>query len=283
MTETEFSGLRASTAPDFALGVVRGSRAFDVDSLGRLTGVSHKTIWTPGENTAECKAPKTERWFAQMVKLMNQTQIVDSGIDPGFLADARSYNQQRQLRASRHYIAPSLDFKNLFNDMEIALFGAFNVKEKPDLESFLTLDHAALKRASDEYKEKKRVEEEEKARKEAEAKKLDLMEHCTHGFHAYYEGSNDYGEDDERVNGVIEGYGETVVGTRGFRSMKARIVALHIPKDVPYKYDTLVRRNYPLIPIFDSFRDMMKEFPGESGGASYDPLTDPDFWTRKAE
>lgn len=280
MKETEFSGLRASTAPDFALGVVRGSRAFDVDSLGRLTGVSHKTIWTPGENIAECMAPKTDGWINRMNRSISRSQIHNLRVDSGTIMGSTPYYQQRQLQ---RYYSPSQVFLDAFNDLEFSLFRDLIVDEKPDLESFLTLDHAALKKASDEYKEKKRVEEEEKARKEAEAKKLDLMEHCTHGFHAYYEGSNDYGEDDERVNGVIEGYGETVVGTRGFRSMKARIVALHIPKDVPYKYDTLVRRNYPLIPIFDSFRDMMKEFPGESGGASYDPLTDPDFWTRKAE
>lgn len=55
------------------------------------------------------------------------------------------------------------------------------------------------------------------------------MSQCGHGFYAYYDGSNDYAADG-RISAVIEGYGETVIGTRGFRSSKARIVALCSPK-----------------------------------------------------
>ncbi len=54
------------------------------------------------------------------------------------------------------------------------------------------------------------------------------LEDCSHGFYAYSDGSNDY---DYRadVTGVIEGFGTTQVGTRGFRSEKCRIVALYDP------------------------------------------------------
>lgn len=36
------------------VGSINGLRSFKVDRLGRLTGVSHPKVWTPGENVAEC-------------------------------------------------------------------------------------------------------------------------------------------------------------------------------------------------------------------------------------
>jgi hypothetical protein len=51
---------------------------------------------------------------------------------------------------------------------------------------------------------------------------------CSHGFYGYYDGSNDY-KTQSRISAIVEGYGETLIGTRGFRSEKARIAALCIP------------------------------------------------------
>jgi len=51
---------------------------------------------------------------------------------------------------------------------------------------------------------------------------------CKCGFYGYYEGSNDYASPDT-VAAVVEGFGRTVVGTRGFRASKARIRALYLP------------------------------------------------------
>jgi len=59
---------------------------------------------------------------------------------------------------------------------------------------------------------------------------------CSHGFYAYYDGSNDY-RSDSRISAVVEGYGDTLIGTRGFRAEKARIVALCIPGSEPAKTD----------------------------------------------
>lgn len=107
------------------------------------------------------------------------------------------------------------------------------------------------------------------------------MTECAHGFYGYYEGSNDYYESG-RVMGVVEGYGETIIGSRGFRAAKARIVALHIPAEIPYGRRRLIARNYPGIPTFDSFDSMVAEFPPDDAGHGINPDTDPDFWTRKA-
>jgi hypothetical protein len=86
------------------------------------------------------------------------------------------------------------------------------------------------------------------------------IDECHHGFYGYYEGSNDYYRPG-RVSGVIEGFGQAVVGTRGFRCMKARIVALHIPADVPAEVAALVQAKYPAAAIFDTFERMVAEYP----------------------
>ncbi len=155
---------------EFAAGVARGARSFSIDRLGRLTGVSYKVVWRPGENEATCK---------------------------------REYGE------------------------------------------------------------------------------CEGIDRCPHGFYGYYDGSDDYHRDG-MVSAVIEGYGEAVIGTRGFRSMKARIVALHIPDTVKPGEARLVRRNYPDIPVFDTFERMVHEFAPDDGGEGISPASDPDFWTREA-
>lgn len=40
---------------DFAAGSIKGLRGWGMDELGRLHGVTHREVWTPGENVAVCK------------------------------------------------------------------------------------------------------------------------------------------------------------------------------------------------------------------------------------
>lgn len=106
---------------------------------------------------------------------------------------------------------------------------------------------------------------------------------CRCGFYGYYEGSNDFHEGGY-ASAVVEGYGDAVIGTSGFRSTKARILALTINDAVPAALARLVRRNYSEIPMFESFSRMLSEFPtdyelDEKPIASPD---EPDFWTRNA-
>lgn len=105
------------------------------------------------------------------------------------------------------------------------------------------------------------------------------MTRCACGFYAYYDGSDDYNEDGF-VSGVVEGFGETLIGTRGFRAMKSRIVALRISKKVPEQLAKLIARNYADIPQFTSFKQMVAAFPPDAGGMEVTPESDPDFWKR---
>lgn len=84
------------------------------------------------------------------------------------------------------------------------------------------------------------------------------MANCLHGFYAYYDGSNDFRTAPTYCAAVIEGYGEVLIGTRGFRAMKARIVALQ-PTDAPGLAAAVA--HYADVPRFDTFEQMVSEFP----------------------
>jgi hypothetical protein len=86
---------------------------------------------------------------------------------------------------------------------------------------------------------------------------------CRHGFYAYGDQSNDYYQPG-LVSGVIYGWGkEVMVGTRGFRCMRARIAALCITevKLVDRERIELMQERYYNIPFFPTFKDMVAEFP----------------------
>lgn len=169
---------------EFTMGTAVGVRSWNVDRLGRLESPSYKTVWAPGEMTAQCAV------------------------------------------------------------------GPF--------------DWVTLTRRPTQHQQSS----------------------CSCGFYAYYEGFNEYAKP-ERVTGIIEGYGETQIGTRGFKSAKARIVALCVPDDsadiqrigkTPF---ARVRDNYGQhVAIFSDYAQMAAEFPTTQPQDAPTPETDPDFWTR---
>lgn len=109
---------------------------------------------------------------------------------------------------------------------------------------------------------------------------------CQCGFWAFYEPNDQYdGGRGGRVYGVIEGYGEITIGSKGFRAEKARILALSLPglldggSEMAAYLQSLVRRNYPDVPAFDSLPKMLAEVP-----ASREPKgpESEGFWDQRA-
>lgn len=92
------------------------------------------------------------------------------------------------------------------------------------------------------------------------------MDKCRHGLYGYHEGSNDYHQPGY-VSAVVEGWGEVMLGTRGFRCSKARILALCVSEvRLTHKDRTLlVRDRYAGIPFFDTFEEMVTAFPPDPG------------------
>lgn len=83
----------------FVAGTLRGHRSFAVDKLGRLTGVSHQVVWTPGLNEAVCRYSQNsvtlslynDYWTRVMLGGPISTTVSPGGIisstvalDPGF-------------------------------------------------------------------------------------------------------------------------------------------------------------------------------------------------------
>lgn len=185
---------------DFAAGAIKGLRTWDVDDQGRLHGVTHKTIWTPGENVAKCEqgagryTPCPTYWTS----CSDPTCVPHKG----------------------HFIASEPH--------------AFD----PD---------------------------------------------CSCGFWAYDEHTfKPHGA----ILGIIEGFGKTTVGTRGFRCEKARIVALCRNLDaevvemdrVSLSLWLRLKRLYPEVQFFDEI-DEMVERHGEVM-RSWGPVGE-DFWEVK--
>jgi len=104
-----------------------------------------------------------------------------------------------------------------------------------------------------------------------------LMERCNCGFWVYFgEGARSFSGP---VAGVVDGWGETIIGPEGFRCQKAKIVALapsNTIRDWEVQYNLMtgygglpnmdqVRARYPDVPWFNSTAEMLAEFPPERG------------------
>lgn len=136
---------------------------------------------------------------------------------------------------------------------------------------------------------------------------------CSCGFYAYLRGINDYLAEYERgygsppmattatyasatygtdlIGGAIRGWGKTVVGTRGFRTERAEILALYVPsmswqvagheveysftgfqavhefrelRPVPVEVVTTLRQRLEdtyHVPVFTDWKELLHEFP----------------------
>lgn len=155
---------------EFSVGSTVGIREFDVDSLGRLTGVTHKVVWKPGENLAQCKRIKNTTLCTEEHEHVSWQYL--RGMGSTYQPDPSSTK-----RAMMNYV-PGLC-------------------TEPDPCEGLDPD-------------------------------------CGCGFYAYYGDVSAYrGMTDVTVTGVVECFGKTIVGTKGFRAEKGRILALCFPEQKP--------------------------------------------------
>lgn len=78
---------------------------------------------------------------------------------------------------------------------------------------------------------------------------------CSCGFYAYFDEGHNPHHEPGNVLGIVEGFGVCTVGSRGFRSSKARLRAL------VGQPDEMVRGNYPDVPVFPTLAAALAEFP----------------------
>lgn len=84
---------------------------------------------------------------------------------------------------------------------------------------------------------------------------------CSCGFYAYYDRNtpNMYASGDV-VHGIVEGFGETVIGTEGFRSQKMKIIALTCSSDTEARLKSRTK-DYDGVDFFRKASHMHKAYP----------------------
>jgi hypothetical protein len=96
---------------------------------------------------------------------------------------------------------------------------------------------------------------------------------CECGFYAYTATTdNPYLRSDRslHVQGIIQGWGRTIIGTKGFRCTMARIAALVLPlyihdelssaqRDKAERVEDALRRQYTTIPIYPTLDAMLED------------------------
>ena len=111
------------------------------------------------------------------------------------------------------------------------------------------------------------------------------------GYYAYFDHVAQYGQ--RGITGIIEGYGHVIIGTKGFRAQRARIVALCVaPQPEPREPGVFIFHvggpgkapaigiarmvhNYPDIPIYATEAEMLAAHPTDKG-TYVEPPPDPD-------
>jgi len=108
------------------------------------------------------------------------------------------------------------------------------------------------------------------------------FESCTCGFYARFYHDAYTERYDSHISGMIEGWGDVVLGPEGFRASKAKVVALVIPRKEKWLWtieaepQRSIRRAYD-VPIFDTSEEMLAAFPIEQGEFAVERALPPDL------
>lgn len=227
----------------FVAGNVTGLRAFRVDPLGRLTGVSHRDVWLPGENQAVCHKVAYD-YFP--VTSPPSTQRPSGGFIGSILGSSDPYALTYSMRTPRE-IGPASEqpgHQMAGVKCECGFYAYFDggndylTTPRPPYPSPMSAAYYIT--ASDDPA----------PRVGAIVNGWGLVTIGTRGFRA------------ERAE---------IVALISPKSEQAK-------HEVTF---TKVRRNYPDVQVFDAEVEAVRAFP-LTDPHPYSPETDEDFWTRSA-
>lgn len=230
---TTFSTHADFTGVPFVAGSIRGERSFGLSMIGALVSPMKPCLWEADGNEARClKADNTLYMRLRKGKWPGALETAKRFIPEG----ARVFSLYPEWRATAftgHGVGALVIAIHWWSPTS----GEHDIESVPRLvfESALREDHGHN------------------------------FATCSCGFYAYLNGCNEYASG-WNVTGIIEGYGETLIGTRGFRTSKARILALAKPTaegqhEHLVKAVALMRERYPSVPIFDNPEVMRLEYP----------------------
>lgn len=226
----------------FVAGVLTGLRAFRVDTLGRLTGVTYKDVWTPGENAAQChKKDETEAMYGGY--MTSPSPVPGCGCrdctNMSAAVNAHSITSMFAPVAAKVAAAVKAEHTLASLNCQCGFYAYFDGGNDYLRDDFSAMSYAGMFLTRTEDKA-------------------------------------------ARVGAIVNAWGKATVGSRGFRAEKAEIVALIVPSGTAARHEvafTKARRNYPDVQVFDTEKDAVRAFP-LTDAAPYTPETDPDFWTR---
>jgi hypothetical protein len=253
----EFSGT------PFVAGSIYGTRSWNVDPIqGLLNSPSSSFKWESGENVAGCTQPHSVDYSWGEVNAAIKNYLPDD-------VDIRLIKNEREDLDGNYYAGYTpeeyLILKYTLPDgsefLDKTLFGSGTVRFEDNRWHF----HESYGIAH--FMEAYGLPREEE---------IHSLDGCTCGFYAFFNTtSNEYFSEDV-VTGIIEGYGEVVIGPRGFRAKKAKIVALYIPEQ-PYSarlkpslvprqgFDDsvidLIANRYPEAKVYHDYNRMMFNHP----------------------
>jgi hypothetical protein len=109
---------------------------------------------------------------------------------------------------------------------------------------------------------------------------------CTCGFYGFWDLDSFLGKawasdidwaDMRKVVGLVDAYGKVLLGTRGFRAQKCRVVAVSVRRR-DAKEAARMKTLYPDLPVFKRTKAMVKAFPLYEPGGEGDALWE---WDRE--
>ena len=250
---------------ELVAGTFRGVRSFRIDKMGRLTAKHQSTIWLPGENVARCL--KEMDLLTALGQVYGTTTAPNISIRGGGGAGSSSGS----IGSSGVWYGTTAPTSNTWITTGTSS-GSYGI---PQGHGGKYTVNVAFPDWTDQM-----IEQALKVQRQAEDAKHRAADlHCTCGFYAYFDdGPNTYFEPGVDVLGIVEGYGQVTVGSRGFKAERAKIVALIIPAEDAFRC-RLVRRNYKDVPVFESTLAAYAEFPLTPNDPP-GPDEDPDFWDR---
>lgn len=231
----------------FVAGVLTGLRAFRVDALGRLTGVTYKDVWTPGENVAQCHRSDIS---VSLAAVNAQVQAMVAVMDR--MERTAGFDRRGRKRKSIPKVPTPAEKAAAVTGPAHSLAGIT-----------CSCGFYAYFDGGNDY----------------------LTD--VGGGVIYNTGGLTFGPSQQdnatRIAAIVNAWGSATVGSRGFRAEKAEVVALIVPKSTQARHEVAfsrARRNYPDVQVFETEKDAVRAFPLTDAG--YSPETDPDFWTRSA-
>lgn len=216
MSAAEFTGQEF----EFAVGSLQGLRAWDVDDLGRLHGVTHREVWRPGENVSICKTT---------IKTPCPRPTLNRGSRP-------AEPERGRKKKRRDTVEFTVSFTPSVPCGDPSCMGGYHYGPP--------------------------------------SHRFDPS--CACGFWAYDEASfTPQGE----IVGVIDAYGKTTIGTKGFRAEKARILGLsRVDRNGKALSRSLIFRLASLYPEVAFFDDLDALIDAHDGVLKSWAEVDDGFW-----